>query len=85
MSSDGFPQPPGFHRPGSDSAGVNAILPGMKVDCVIGLCRVLDFGTATEVRKPRFSRSVEFEDFPTMFDFPPVRSIFRQNPRGLCE
>ncbi len=33
---------------GSDSAGVNAILPGMKVDCVIGLCRVLDFGTATE-------------------------------------
>ena len=41
--------------PGSDSAGVNAILPGMKVDCVIGLCRVLDFGTATEVRKPRFS------------------------------
>ena len=34
---------------------------------------------------PDFSRSVEFEDFPTMFDFPPVRSIFRQNPRGLCE
>ena len=27
---------------------MNAILPGMKVDCVIGLCRVLDFGTATE-------------------------------------
>lgn len=36
-------------RPGAESAGVNAILPGMKVDCVIGLCRVLDFGTATEV------------------------------------
>jgi len=38
---------------GSDSAGVNAILPGMKVDCVIGLCRVLDFGTATEVLQGR--------------------------------
>ncbi|CAK9087016.1 unnamed protein product [Durusdinium trenchii] len=38
---------------GSDSAGVNAILPGLRVDCVIGLCRVQDFSTATEVLQGR--------------------------------
>mmetsp|Transcript_104128 Transcript_104128/g.184910 ORF Transcript_104128/g.184910 Transcript_104128/m.184910 type:complete len:954 (+) Transcript_104128:67-2928(+) len=34
---------------GSDSAGVNAMVPGTQIDCIIGVCRVLDFSTATEV------------------------------------
>lgn len=34
---------------GSDSAGVNAMVPGIRVDCIIGFCRVLNFSTATEV------------------------------------
>mmetsp|Transcript_24618 Transcript_24618/g.57169 ORF Transcript_24618/g.57169 Transcript_24618/m.57169 type:complete len:975 (+) Transcript_24618:54-2978(+) len=38
---------------GSDSAGVNAVVPGTRVDCVIGVCRVLDFSTATEVLQGR--------------------------------
>eukprot|EP00439_Symbiodinium_sp_Y106_P036836 s4536_g4.t1 len=38
---------------GSDTAGVNAVVPGLRVDAVIGVCRVLDFSTATEVLQGR--------------------------------
>jgi len=34
---------------GSDTAGVNAMVPGTRVDCVIGLARVSDFSVAVEV------------------------------------
>jgi len=34
---------------GSDSAGVNAMIPGKRVDCIVGIARVKDFSTATEV------------------------------------
>eukprot|EP00930_Biecheleria_cincta_P053920 TRINITY_DN3973_c0_g4_i1.p1 TRINITY_DN3973_c0_g4~~TRINITY_DN3973_c0_g4_i1.p1 ORF type:complete len:955 (-),score=143.37 TRINITY_DN3973_c0_g4_i1:54-2918(-) len=34
---------------GSDSSGVNAMVPGVLVDCIIGVCKVQDFSTATEV------------------------------------
>ncbi|CAE7544861.1 PAT24 [Symbiodinium necroappetens] len=38
---------------GSDTAGVNAVVPGLRVDAVIGVCRVLDFSIATEVLQGR--------------------------------
>eukprot|EP00440_Ansanella_granifera_P034699 gb/GFBE01037643.1/.p1 GENE.gb/GFBE01037643.1/~~gb/GFBE01037643.1/.p1 ORF type:complete len:958 (+),score=196.24 gb/GFBE01037643.1/:1-2874(+) len=38
---------------GSDTAGVNAMVPGTHVDCIIGVCKVLDFSTATEVLQAR--------------------------------
>eukprot|EP00440_Ansanella_granifera_P046420 gb/GFBE01050273.1/.p1 GENE.gb/GFBE01050273.1/~~gb/GFBE01050273.1/.p1 ORF type:complete len:1006 (+),score=225.91 gb/GFBE01050273.1/:1-3018(+) len=34
---------------GLDSAGVNAMVPGARVDCIIGSARIRDFSTATEV------------------------------------
>lgn len=34
---------------GADSAGVNAMIKGDKVDCVVGLARIRDFSLATEV------------------------------------
>eukprot|EP00928_Gymnodinium_smaydae_P070852 TRINITY_DN54602_c0_g1_i1.p1 TRINITY_DN54602_c0_g1~~TRINITY_DN54602_c0_g1_i1.p1 ORF type:complete len:960 (-),score=231.81 TRINITY_DN54602_c0_g1_i1:117-2912(-) len=34
---------------GSDSAGVNAMVPGTRVECIIGVARVCDFSIATEV------------------------------------
>eukprot|EP00931_Biecheleriopsis_adriatica_P060415 TRINITY_DN36286_c0_g1_i1.p1 TRINITY_DN36286_c0_g1~~TRINITY_DN36286_c0_g1_i1.p1 ORF type:complete len:1009 (-),score=203.90 TRINITY_DN36286_c0_g1_i1:122-2779(-) len=34
---------------GLDSAGVNAMVPGARVDCIIGSARIKDFSTATEV------------------------------------
>mmetsp|Transcript_23680 Transcript_23680/g.55238 ORF Transcript_23680/g.55238 Transcript_23680/m.55238 type:complete len:1002 (-) Transcript_23680:128-3133(-) len=34
---------------GQDSAGVNAMVPGVRVDCIIGVARICDFATATEV------------------------------------
>lgn len=39
----------GQNMSGSDTAGVNAMIPGTHVDCVIGVARVRDFSTATEV------------------------------------
>merc|ERR1719356_842674 len=39
----------GHNMSGSDTAGVNAMIPGTHVDCVIGVARVRDFSTATEV------------------------------------
>lgn len=34
---------------GADSAGVNAMVPGTRVECITGVVRIRDFGTATEV------------------------------------
>lgn len=34
---------------GLDSAGVNAMVPGSKIECIIGSARICDFSTATEV------------------------------------
>eukprot|EP00931_Biecheleriopsis_adriatica_P117323 TRINITY_DN92852_c0_g1_i1.p1 TRINITY_DN92852_c0_g1~~TRINITY_DN92852_c0_g1_i1.p1 ORF type:complete len:961 (+),score=168.67 TRINITY_DN92852_c0_g1_i1:111-2993(+) len=39
----------GKNMSGSDSAGVNAMVPGRKCDCVVGIVRVRNFSTATEV------------------------------------
>merc|ERR1740117_1506796 len=39
----------GHNMSGSDSAGVNAMVPGSRVNCIIGVARVRDFSTATEV------------------------------------
>lgn len=39
----------GNNMRGSDSAGVNAMVPGRMVECIIGICRVRDFSVATEV------------------------------------
>merc|ERR1719218_254404 len=33
----------------SDSAGVNVMIPGMKVQCIVGKLRIGNFSTATEV------------------------------------
>jgi class 3 adenylate cyclase len=34
---------------GLDSAGVDAMIPGVRVDCIIGMARIRDFSLATEV------------------------------------
>merc|ERR1719253_2253622 len=39
----------GHNMKGGDSAGVNAMIPGTRVECVIGVARVRDFSVATEV------------------------------------
>eukprot|EP00440_Ansanella_granifera_P008143 gb/GFBE01008812.1/.p1 GENE.gb/GFBE01008812.1/~~gb/GFBE01008812.1/.p1 ORF type:complete len:959 (+),score=205.21 gb/GFBE01008812.1/:1-2877(+) len=39
----------GKNMSGSDSAGVNAMVPGRKCECIVGIMRVRDFSTATEV------------------------------------
>eukprot|EP00437_Effrenium_voratum_P020984 CAMPEP_0181453264 /NCGR_PEP_ID=MMETSP1110-20121109/29635_1 /TAXON_ID=174948 /ORGANISM="Symbiodinium sp., Strain CCMP421" /LENGTH=820 /DNA_ID=CAMNT_0023577577 /DNA_START=314 /DNA_END=2776 /DNA_ORIENTATION=- len=39
----------GKNMSGSDSAGVNAMVPGRKCECIVGVLRVRDFSTATEV------------------------------------
>ncbi|CAE7560090.1 cya [Symbiodinium pilosum] len=39
----------GKNMSGSDSAGVNAMVPGRKCECIVGILRVRDFSTATEV------------------------------------
>lgn len=39
----------GDNMKGADSAGVNAMVPGVKVECIIGIVRIRDFSTATEV------------------------------------
>merc|ERR1719253_365041 len=39
----------GHNMRGGDSAGVNAMIPGTRVECVIGVARVRDFSVATEV------------------------------------
>eukprot|EP00446_Apocalathium_sp_SHHI-4_P036658 CAMPEP_0177304586 /NCGR_PEP_ID=MMETSP0368-20130122/6729_1 /TAXON_ID=447022 ORGANISM="Scrippsiella hangoei-like, Strain SHHI-4" /NCGR_SAMPLE_ID=MMETSP0368 /ASSEMBLY_ACC=CAM_ASM_000363 /LENGTH=990 /DNA_ID=CAMNT_0018763177 /DNA_START=111 /DNA_END=3083 /DNA_ORIENTATION=+ len=39
----------GHNMRGGDSAGVNAMIPGTRVECIIGVVRIRDFSTATEV------------------------------------
>lgn len=39
----------GDNMKGADSAGVNAMVPGVRVECIIGISRIKDFSTATEV------------------------------------
>lgn len=39
----------GQNMKGGDSAGVNAMIPGRRVECIIGSVRVKDFSVATEV------------------------------------
>lgn len=39
----------GDNMKGADSAGVNAMVPGVRVECIIGIVRIRDFSTATEV------------------------------------
>lgn len=39
----------GHNMKGSETAGVDAMIPGTRVDCIIGVVRVRDFSTATEV------------------------------------
>merc|ERR1719253_1229910 len=39
----------GHNMRGGDTAGVNAMIPGTRVECVIGVARVRDFSVATEV------------------------------------
>lgn len=39
----------GHNMKGGDSAGVNAMVPGTFVDCIVGVASVRDFSTATEV------------------------------------
>lgn len=41
----------GHNMMGADSAGVNAMVPGTRVACIIGVARIRDFGIATEVLK----------------------------------
>lgn len=39
----------GHNLKGGDSAGVNAMITGTRVECIIGVVRIRDFSTATEV------------------------------------
>jgi len=39
----------GKNMSGSDSAGVNAMVPGRRRECIVGILRVRDFSSATEV------------------------------------
>lgn len=39
----------GQNMSGSDTAGINAMVAGRRVECIIGIVRVRDFSTATEV------------------------------------
>jgi len=39
----------GHNMRGGDSAGVDAMIPGLRVECIIGVVRIRDFSTATEV------------------------------------
>lgn len=48
----------GANMRGADSAGVNAMIPGRRVDCVIGVVRIRDFSIATEVLKQRIMNFV---------------------------
>eukprot|EP00927_Polykrikos_kofoidii_P027642 TRINITY_DN24245_c0_g1_i1.p1 TRINITY_DN24245_c0_g1~~TRINITY_DN24245_c0_g1_i1.p1 ORF type:complete len:956 (+),score=167.15 TRINITY_DN24245_c0_g1_i1:203-3070(+) len=48
----------GANMMGSDSAGVNAMIPGVRVDCIIGIARVRDFSTATEVLQAKIMKFV---------------------------
>jgi len=43
----------GHNLSSSDSAGVNAMIPGTRVECILGLARIGDFSTATEVLKAK--------------------------------
>mmetsp|Transcript_49035 Transcript_49035/g.85352 ORF Transcript_49035/g.85352 Transcript_49035/m.85352 type:complete len:1029 (+) Transcript_49035:103-3189(+) len=43
----------GHNLESSDSAGVNAMIPGVRVDAIIGFARIRDFSTATEVLKAK--------------------------------
>lgn len=39
----------GSNMAGADTAGVSAVVPGVRVECIIGLARIQDFSIATEV------------------------------------
>eukprot|EP00428_Durinskia_dybowskii_P028233 CAMPEP_0170250202 /NCGR_PEP_ID=MMETSP0116_2-20130129/24914_1 /TAXON_ID=400756 /ORGANISM="Durinskia baltica, Strain CSIRO CS-38" /LENGTH=502 /DNA_ID=CAMNT_0010501131 /DNA_START=205 /DNA_END=1710 /DNA_ORIENTATION=- len=39
----------GHNMRGGDTAGVDAMIPGTRVECIIGVVRIRDFSTATEV------------------------------------
>jgi len=41
----------GHNMRGSDSAGVNAMIPGKTVNCILGMARIRNFSTANEVLK----------------------------------
>merc|ERR1719215_2252889 len=43
----------GHNMRGGHSAGVNAMVPGSKVDAIIGFCNIRDFTDATEVLKEK--------------------------------
>eukprot|EP00929_Paragymnodinium_shiwhaense_P045547 TRINITY_DN2325_c0_g5_i1.p1 TRINITY_DN2325_c0_g5~~TRINITY_DN2325_c0_g5_i1.p1 ORF type:complete len:972 (+),score=319.49 TRINITY_DN2325_c0_g5_i1:142-3057(+) len=48
----------GANMKGSASAGVNAMIPGVRVDCIIGFARVKNFSTATEVLQKNIMKFV---------------------------
>lgn len=48
----------GTNLASSDSAGVNVMIPGTKVECIIGKARINDFSTATEVLQGNVMRFV---------------------------
>merc|ERR1740117_2015953 len=41
-----------------EGAGVNAMIPGVRVDCIIGTARVRNFSTATEVLQAKIMKFV---------------------------
>merc|ERR1711937_831199 len=48
----------GANMKGSETAGVNAMIPGERVDCIIGVARVRNFSTATEVLQAKIMKFV---------------------------
>lgn len=48
----------GANMKGSDSAGVNAMIPGERVECVIGNVKIRDFSVATEVLQSKIMNFV---------------------------
>lgn len=48
----------GHNLRGADSAGVNAMVPGTRLECVIGMARVCDFSVAVEVLQSKIMNFV---------------------------
>jgi len=48
----------GANMQGSDSAGVNAMIPGVRVECIIGNVKIRDFSVATEVLQSKIMNFV---------------------------
>merc|ERR1719265_2144127 len=48
----------GQNMKGTESAGVNAMVPGMKVQCVIGIARIRNFAVTTEVLQSKIMKFV---------------------------